>query len=71
MASLRLVPRPPTRLPVAPLARGLVSLPDGRVDLVEGFTVGALYAQADALGGELVQVSPGAAPGEALRGSAA
>ena len=63
---------PPTRLPVpAPRCRGLIALGDGRCEMAEAATVSGLYEAAEALGGELVEVSPGAAPGEALRWPAA
>ncbi len=56
---------PPTRLPVpAPRARGLVMLYGDRTELVEGASVRELYEAAEALGGELVEVSPGGAPAE-------
>ncbi len=65
--SLRAVPPyvpPPTRLPVAPRARGLVMLYGDRTELVEGSSVRELYEAAESLGGELVEVSPGGAPAE-------
>ncbi len=65
--AIRLLPRTPT----VPRPRGRVALPDGRTDMVEGATVGELYEQAEALGGELVEVSPGGAPAEWLGGTAA